>query len=210
MDKTTLENSIRKESARTIAAIQEKEVLEIRQMDEVYAAELESFRKQTAAETETRLQQELSRLENRAILERKKLKLKSVEQFINLTVDEAVKGIGNNQRYKQFLLDAVCNVVKQIQAGVEVRLKREDLSLEKEILTAVGVNGGSQGVVVKEDPSIKWGGCLIFDEAENRIFNNTIERIYFRKSLLIRQNIMDFLLEHSRDDKKFKSPAVDS
>ena len=107
MDKTTLENSIREESARAIAAIKEKEALEIRQLDETYAAEIESFRKQTEAETEARLQQELSKLENRAILERRKLKLQSVEQFINRMVDEVVKGIRDNPHYKQFLLDAV-------------------------------------------------------------------------------------------------------
>ena len=156
MDNTTLENSIREESALAIAAIREKEALEIRQLDEIYTAEVESFTKQIEAETETRLQQELSILENRAILERRKLNLRGVEQFINRIVGEVVKGIRNNPLYKQFLIDAVCGAVKQITTGLEIRINPEDLSFGKEILAAIGVTGRNPNIVIKGDPGILW------------------------------------------------------
>jgi vacuolar-type H+-ATPase subunit E/Vma4 len=197
-----LENSIRAEAARIITESREKEALEIRQFDEAYKDEMDNFQKQTQAKTDARLKQELSILENKAILERRKLKLQSTEKFINSIVNELMKGIRDNTLYRKFLIGAVCNIVKQIPAGVEVRLKPEDLSLEKEIMTAIGAAGRNQSVVVKGDPNILWGGCLVWDQAQKRIFNNTIERIYFRKSLLIRQKVMKILTEQSRSGQE--------
>lgn len=208
MNNTTLENSIREEAARAIAVIKEKEADEIRKLNEDYALKINDFRKKSETETQTRIDQELSRLENRAILERRKLTLTSVEQFISRMVDEVMKEIRSNPLYGQFILNSIGSIVNQVPAGVEVRLNKDDLVLEKEILATTGARGRSNSVIIKEDPKIKWGGCLVLDEAGGRIFNNTMERIYFRKSLLIRQKVMSLLTDHSRDENNPNFPEV--
>ncbi|MCE5213044.1 MAG: hypothetical protein LLG40_16000 [Deltaproteobacteria bacterium] len=208
MNNTTLENSIREEAARAIAVIKEKEADEIRKLNEDYALKINDFRKKSETETQTRIDQELSRLENRAILERRKLTLTSVEQFISRMVDEVMKEIRSNPLYGQFILNSIGSIVNQVPAGVEVRLNKDDLVLEKEILATTGAQSRSNSVIIKEDPKIKWGGCLVLDEAGSRIFNNTMERIYFRKSLLIRQKVMSLLTDHSRDENNPNFPEV--
>ncbi|HOG83087.1 MAG TPA: hypothetical protein PK651_11955 [Smithellaceae bacterium] len=195
MDNTTLENSIREEASRAIAAIREKEALETRQMDEVFSREMENFRKQVEAETEIHIRQEISKLENKALLERKKIKLQSAERFINRIVDEVMKNIRYDPQYVKFLLKAICDGVKTAAADVDIRLHNEDIALKKDIFAAIAAVDGSKNVFVTEDPKVQWGGCLIRDKETGRIFNHTLERIYFRKSLLIRQHVMSLLTD---------------
>jgi vacuolar-type H+-ATPase subunit E/Vma4 len=193
MDKTPLESSIREEARRAIQAVKEKEESEIRRLDEVYAGEIEEYKKKIDAEIDVRIEQELSKLENRSMLERKKLRLRIIEDFISTAVDEAVKDMRDDPRYKQFLLDTVSDAVKQIHAHVEVHLKGQDRPLGDEIMEKIKKYSKKHDLVIHEDNTIKWGGCIINDEAGGRIFNGTIERIYFRKSQIIHQEIMKIM-----------------
>lgn len=192
MDK--LESSIREESERIIGATKEKEISEIKELEEACAKEIEDFRKKTEAETAAKIAEELSKLENKSILESKKFKLRAIEDFINHIVEDAVKEIrDNNPRYKTFLLDAVLNVADQIQDRVEVSLEEQDHVFEREMKEALERAGSNRNLVIHKDNTIKWGGCIVHDESGGRIFNSSIERIYFRKSLTIRREVMRVL-----------------
>ena len=210
MTVSPLENSIREESQRAVAAIREKEASEIRHLEEAYAAELENFRRQTGADTETRLQQEISRLSNRAVLERKKLELQSLERFISNLVDEVMDAIKDHPLYRQFVLDTLLDTVGEIPAALEVRLQPEDLALENDILASLAAAGRKQDIAIKPEPAIRWGGCLIYDEAGGRIFNHTLDRIYHRKSLIIRQMVVKILTDHKRGKQEPPPAAAES
>lgn len=171
------------------------EVSEIRKLDEAFAIEIKNFSKKSEAEIDAKIEQELSRLENRGILERKKLKLRIIEDFINHLVDEAVKGMRNDQRYKKFLSDTVCDAVGQIKTRAEIYLKKEDIVFSEEIRDSLKATGRNRDIGITEDGTIMWGGSIVHDEQGDRIFNNTIERIYFRKSPAIRQEIVRILKE---------------
>ena len=210
MTVSPLENSIREEAQRAIAAIREKEASEIRHLEEAYAAELENFRRQTGADTETRLQQEISRLSNRAVLERKKLELQRLERFISNLVDEVMDAIKDHPLYRQFVLDTLLDTVGEIPAALEVRLQPEDLALENDILASLAAAGRKQDIAIKPEPAIRWGGCLIYDEAGGRIFNHTLDRIYHRKSLIIRQMVVKILTDHKRGKQEPPPAAAES
>jgi vacuolar-type H+-ATPase subunit E/Vma4 len=194
-----LENSIREESENTIRAIREKESSEIERLEEAFAAEREEFRTKIDNETDARIRQELSRLENKGILERRKMKLRSMDSFINEIVDETVKGLRNTTHYKKFLFDAICDVTGRIQGRAEVCLNKEDLVHEQEIMAAVRAVHRDPDIVFKNDPAIRWGGCIIHDDQGGRIFNSTLERICFRKSTVIRHESMKALLGKGKD-----------
>lgn len=195
MKQGPLEASIIKEAEEAIYAIREKEVLESKALDEACAAEIEEFKKKTEAETGARIEQERSRLESKGLLERKKLKLRGLDEFIDRMVEEAMGIMRADPRYRAFLLDRVRAAAGEIPGGVEISLKEEDLALEKEIRKAAGKKGRNPDVAVRADPAIRWGGCAIRDGSTGRIFNSTIERIYYRKSAAIRREITKILNE---------------
>lgn len=204
MDNTTLEDSIRRASEEMIVGIREKEARELERLDEDCAAEIERFRKKTQEETQARMDQELSRLENRAVLERKKLKLTTVERFIHRIVDDVMKGIRSHPRYRQFLVDAAAGAAAEIPGNVEVRLAPNDGVYGNEIDEALRAAGGDRQIRIEADAGIGWGGCLVVDSARGRIFNRTLERIYFRKALQIRRKALQIL----QDGTEGKEPVT--
>lgn len=199
MEKASLESAIREEAEQAIKDIAEKEAAEIKRLDEAYATQIEAFRKQMEDRTDARIRQESSKAQSRAGLDLKKSKLRSLEAFINRTVEKVVKDIGNDSRYKKFILDAVSEAVGRIPAGAEVRLRKEDLVREKEIRETIEAGGGTGEITIAEDKMIKWGGCIVVDRLKGRIFDCTIERIYFRRAPAIRREIVRLLSNPPKD-----------
>ena len=187
-----MEESIRRESEEAVRAIREKEAAEIGELDAVCAAGIEDFRKKTEAETRARIEHERSRLESKGLLERRKLKLRGLEDFIGRMVEEAVGVMRDDARYKAFLLDRVRDAAGEIETGMEVLLGKEDLVLEQEIVAAAK-ESGREDAIVREDPAIRWGGCVIRDESAGRILNSAIERIHYRRSATIRREVTKIL-----------------
>jgi vacuolar-type H+-ATPase subunit E/Vma4 len=195
LDKTddkSLESAIRDEAGKAIRAIALKEAEETERLRNAHAAGMEDFRKQAEQRTNARISQESSRRESKAGLELKKLRLNAFEAFINRIVEEVANGIRENSHYKNFLLDSVSYAVGRIPNGAQVRLAGGDLVYEKDIREAAGKAGG-RDVSVIGDETIKWGGCIVADASGGRVFDSTIERIYYRKSQAIRREAMRIL-----------------
>lgn len=193
MDKTSLESAIREKAQQAIQSIMQKEADEIKKLDDAYSAEMDYSKNRLQIQTDARISQESSKAKSRISLDLKKLKLRTIEAFISRTVEEAVQAIRENVQYKRFLLDAIVDAVGRVPSKAEIRLRSEDLGFENEIREALKVAGENKDIVVLEDNRIKWGGCIIIDLSGGRIFDSTIERLYFRKSQLIRREVMSLL-----------------
>jgi flagellar biosynthesis/type III secretory pathway protein FliH len=192
-DNKSLENAIRGEAEQQILAVAHKEAEEIKRLDDAYASGLDEFKSSIKAQTDARIRQESSKIENRATLELKKLKIRSIEELTNRSVEEAMKTIRQNSGYKKFLMDAAVDASGRILTDVEIRLNAEDLVFKNEIIDALKTSGVKGDIMILEDSGIRWGGCVIVDVQGGRIFDSTIERIYFRKSLLIRREAVRLL-----------------
>lgn len=193
----SLESAIIKEAEESIRALVLKEAEEIRRLDDACESEIKAFMDSTRSQTDARIAQETARTENRTLLELKKLKLKSMETFINRTVEEAIKSIRINPRYRSFIVDSIADAVPQTTGGAEIRMMKEDLDLEKEIRQALKSVDENKNVTVLEDNRIVWGGCIIEDNSAGLIFDCTIERAYFRKAHIIRREVMVLMREMS-------------
>ncbi len=193
MDSTTLENSIKQEAEERILSIRNTEEQEIGRLDEMHQSWAENFRTQIRAETDAQIRQELVKMENKMALEHQKRSLWSVENFTRQIMEEVLSEIRNHPLYPPFLISSIVRAGKSISGQMEIRLTKEDLGWEKNIQEAVRTAGINSPLTIRDDPSIRWGGCLVMDEKRGRIFNLTLERIYFRKSSLIRRRIVKIL-----------------
>lgn len=202
MDKTSLETSIERDVQEALASIAENEAETIRRLDIERQAAIDHFRRLAEDETNAHIRQEITRLKNKAALERQKIRLQCLEDFITDRVKEVMTGLNQHRRYPSFMINTVVQAAGEIMGPIEVRLAKADLALADSIRSALP----SARVVIKEDPSIQWGGCLVIDQAGGRVFNGTMERMYFRHSAVIRRKIAKMLEEQNVETNAQRMP----
>ena len=167
----------------------------MKELDAACASEIAAFKEENETQTHSRIQQEIFKLKNRSVLERKKHKLLVVEEFITRIVDETIKGIRNDVRYRNFLVGAIRDALGKMKDLAEVGLTGKDLAFRDEIMNVLKNAGTKPDIVITGDDTIGWGGCVVHDITGGRIFNSTIERIYFRKHSAIRREVVRILRE---------------
>jgi len=201
-DERGLINSLRENSASKISVIKQQADYEINRLNERYISDIEQLRKKINDETSSKIDQELSKIRNRALIEKKKLHLRIIEDFIATMIEEAIgelRGSGKD-RYKGFLLDAVDESLSQIKGGEAlVYISEEDMGLEginiKE--TIMQKAGHSPDISIAVDKGITQGGAIVVDKERGLYYNSTIERIVYRKYHEIRKEVLNILSERN-------------
>ena len=201
-DETGLINSLRENSASKIDVIKQQSDCEIDELNERYVSDIEKLRKKMNDETSSKIDQELSKIRNRALIEKKKLRLQIIEDFIATMIEEAIGELRSTgkDRYIGFLLDAVDESLSQIKGGKAlVYISEEDMGLEginiKE--TIMQKTGHSPDISIAVDKGITQGGAIVVDKERGLHYNSTIERIVYRKYDEIRKEVFNILSERN-------------
>jgi vacuolar-type H+-ATPase subunit E/Vma4 len=197
---TGLISSLRENSAGKIDGIKQQAEDEIKKLERSYISDIEELKKKIDDETTGKIDQELSKIRNRALIEKKKLRLRIIEDFIATMIEEAIDELRSRgkDRYKVFLLDSVDESLSQITGGEAlVYISEEDMGLEgmniKE--TIMQKTGHSPDISIVVDKDITQGGAIVFDKARRLYYNSTIERIVYRKYDEIRKGVLGILAE---------------
>lgn len=199
-DGTGLINSLRESSAHKKTVIMQQADDEIRDLESSYISDIEELKKKINDETTSKIDQELSKIRNRALIEKKKLQLRIIEDFIATMIEEAIRELRSSgkDRYKKFLLDSVDESLSQIKGGEAlVYISEEDMMLEATNIkeTIMQKAGHSPDISIDVDKGITQGGAIVFDKERNLYYNSTIERIIYRKFDEIRKKVLNILSE---------------
>jgi len=199
-DEIGLINSIKENSAGKIHVIKQQSNDEIKKLNERYVSDIEEFKRKSDDETSNKVNQELSKIRNRTLIEKKKLQLRIIEDFIATIIEEAIRELrsSDKDRYKEFLQDSVDESLSQIKGGEAlVYISEEDMGLEginiKE--TIMQKAGHSPDISIAVDKGITQGGAIVVDKERGLYYNSTIERIVYRKYHEIRKEVSKILSE---------------
>jgi vacuolar-type H+-ATPase subunit E/Vma4 len=201
-DEKGLINSLRESSAHKKSVIMQQAEDEISKLERSYISDIEELKKKINDETTSKIDQELSKIRNRALIEKKKLQLRIIEDFIATMVEEAIGELrkSGKDRYKEFLLDSVDESLSQIKGGEAlVYISEEDMGLEginiKE--TIMQKAGHSPDISIAADKGITQGGAIVIDKERGLYYNSTVERIVYRKYDEIRKKVLNILSERN-------------
>ncbi|MBW1857827.1 MAG: hypothetical protein JRI42_06080, partial [Deltaproteobacteria bacterium] len=161
---------------------------------------IEELKKKINDETTSKIDQELSKIRNRALIEKKKLQLRIIEDFIATMIEEAIRELKSSgkDRYKEFLLDSVDESLSHIKEGEAlVYISEEDMMMEGTNIkeTIMQKAGHSPDISIVVDKGITQGGAIVFDKERGLYYNSTIERIVYRKFDEIRKKVLNILSE---------------
>ncbi len=199
-DEAGLISSLRESSAHKKTVIMQQADDEIRKLERSYISDIEELKKKINDETTSKIDQELSKIRNRALIEKKKLQLRIIEDFIATMIEEAIRELKSSRKdtYKEFLLDLVDESLSQIKEGEAlVYISEEDMMLEGTNIkeTIMQKAGHSPDISIVVDKGITQGGAIVFDKERGLYYNSTIERIVYRKFDEIRKKVLNILSE---------------
>ncbi|HPS59031.1 MAG TPA: V-type ATP synthase subunit E [Spirochaetota bacterium] len=169
---------------------------EIEVIDGELFSEIEEFRESQRTMHEEIIKYEGAKIRNLASTGMKKQKLEGIELFIGRIIDDAAGLIRNNPRYFDFLNSCVISALDNVKGGSATLLvSQADLSYAGDVTDKIRAGGYTFKINISADDRVKTGGAMVIDDDAEVIYNNSVERIVYRKKEQIRREIVRSLKE---------------
>ncbi len=195
-DPGPLVEALRKSTLQKIEEINSAADREIRDLDQQILRETSEFRELQRAIHENMVKNESVKIRNLSSTSLKKQKLEGVESFIQKVIDDAVNCIRKESRYGDFLNSCVLSGLDNVKGNrATILLSDEDLRYSGSINDAINRKGYTLVTCISTDDRVKSGGAMVIDDEAEVIYNNTVERIVYRKKEEIRRVIVRSLKE---------------
>lgn len=195
-DPAPLIGAVRDSVAKKIRVINSEADCEIKIFEDDVLRNIESFRVSEKRKSDDFISGEEKRAENLLSIEMKKQKLDVIENFIKSIVSAAAENIRREKRYPEFLKGCVLSALREVKGGsATVLLSEDDMRFSEMIKDEVRISGISAVVTIRQSSSITSGGAMVVDDEPEVVFNNTVERIIYRKNDEIRRIIIRSLDE---------------
>jgi len=185
---------------RRVAEINNAADEEIRKMEDSARAEISEFSSAQERKSDEHIENEKIKIVNRSFIEKKKQSLDIIDSFMEKIIEEALETLPGSDGYYDFLIGVILEPLKEIRgSSVTVKVSERDLIYSERILNAIRESGFSFKADIKRDELITTGGAVIVDDENGVIYNNSIERIVFRKTDVIRKTIFGLLDEYRKE-----------
>lgn len=195
-DPSLLVDSLRENIAIKIDEINKSADLNIKRMDDDLRKEIDEFRKLNQKRHEEYIKYETGKSRNLFSINKKKQNLDGIESFIKRVIDEVTGSIRKDLRYIDFLNGCVLSALENVKGGsATILVAAEDLVYSQNIINKINISSIKLKFSISGDERIKMGGAMVIDDEAEVIFNNTIERIVYRKNDEIRREIVKSIKE---------------
>lgn len=156
---------------------------EIKRIEDEINGEIESFRAEEQKKYEEMITYEEGKASNLFSIELKKQNLEVIDRFIIRVLAETSEIIRADSRYAAFLIECATTPLKEITGrSVTICISPGDEEFSEMIMKEAVKNSGDLKIRIIQDESITTGGVMLIDDEPEVVFNNTVERIVYRKS----------------------------
>ncbi|HOP62410.1 MAG TPA: V-type ATP synthase subunit E family protein [Spirochaetota bacterium] len=196
-DPSLLVESVRDSIDEKINGINRSAEREIRKFSDEIQNDVGSFRAGQQKKIDDLIAYEEGRMRNLTSIEMKKQKLEVVDAFINRIIKFSIAALRPDSRYAEFLKQCVMPALENVAGGrVTVSLSPSDMNYSDLIKNEIRDRGCKLEVMIKSDEHMESGGAIVTDEESEVVFNNTVERIVYRRMDEIKRIIVKELNEY--------------